>query len=82
MSTNHERARARLAGDQFKSVLTLLIACVCFSELAWSSNFENRGLDSGGPWFTGTLLSTRGSTVDPGHAVVEPYLYFTPFGGL
>ena len=74
--------RASLAGDQFKSILTLFIACVCFSELAWSGSFETRGSESGGPWFTGTLLSTRGTTVDQGHAVVEPYFYFTRFGGL
>jgi hypothetical protein len=34
------------------------------------------------PLFTGTLLSTRGSTVDHGHMVVEPYFYLTRFGGL
>jgi hypothetical protein len=34
------------------------------------------------PWFTGTLLSSRGSTVDAGHWVIEPYVFFTQFGGL
>ncbi|MGH7230258.1 MAG: hypothetical protein ACREJU_02740, partial [Nitrospiraceae bacterium] len=74
--------RALLAGDQFKSILTLLIACVCFSEPAWGGNPENRQAQSGGPWFTGSLLSARGSTVDQGHVVVEPYFYFTRYGGL
>mgnify|MGYP000110721286 CR=1 FL=1 len=34
------------------------------------------------PWFTGTLLSTRGISLGKGHAVVEPYLYYTRYGGL
>ena len=34
------------------------------------------------PWFTGTLLSTRGSSLGKGHTVVEPYLYYTRYGGL
>ena len=34
------------------------------------------------PWFTGTLLSTRGRTIDSGHIVVEPYFYSTRYGGL
>lgn len=34
------------------------------------------------PWFTGTLLSTRGTSLGKGHAVVEPYLYYTRYGGL
>jgi hypothetical protein len=38
MSTNHERARARLAGDQFKSVLTLLF-------LSWPGAVTSRTVD-------------------------------------
>ena len=34
------------------------------------------------PWFTGTLLSTRGWTLDQGHAVAQPYFSFTRDGGL
>lgn len=34
------------------------------------------------PWFTGTLLSTRGTSLGKGHAVVEPYVYYTGYGGL
>jgi len=32
--------------------------------------------------FTGTLLSTRGSTINQGHLVIEPYVYSTRYGGL
>lgn len=34
------------------------------------------------PWFTGTLLSTRGTSLGKGHAVAQPYLYYTRYGGL
>lgn len=34
------------------------------------------------PWFTGTLLSTRGSSLGKGHAVRESYVYYTQYGGL
>lgn len=34
------------------------------------------------PWFTGTLLSTRGRTIDRGHMVTQSYVYLTRFGGL
>ncbi len=66
----------------FKTVLSLLIACVCFSEAVWGGGSENRQPQPAGPWFTGTLLSTRGRTLDQGHVVVEPYFYFTRYGGL
>jgi hypothetical protein len=79
MSGNHERTF--LIGNQCKPFLSLLIMCVCFSESVWGSS-EDRKLQADGPWFTGTLLSTRGSTVDQGHAVAEPYFYFTQYGGL
>ncbi|NGZ07999.1 MAG: hypothetical protein CV088_01255 [Nitrospira sp. LK70] len=65
-----------------KIFLTLLIACVCFSETAWGENFENRHPQPSGPWFTGTLLSTRGLTLDQGRFVAEPYFFFTKYGGL
>jgi hypothetical protein len=80
MSGNHERTF--LFGNQCKPFLSLLIMCVCFSESAWSGSSEDRRPQADGPWFTGTLLSTRGSTVDQGHAVAEPYFYFTQYGGL
>src|SRR6185437_16657785 len=66
----------------FKIVLSLLIACVCSSEAVWGGDSENRQPQPAGPWFTGTLLSTRGRTLDQGHVVVEPYFYFTRYGGL
>lgn len=62
--------------------LGLLIACACFSEAARGADSEQGSPSRGGPWFTGTLLSTRGSTLDQGHAVVEPYFYYTRYGGL
>lgn len=65
-----------------KIILSLLIACVCFSEVAWGGNSENRQPQPSSLWFTGTLLSTRGRTLDQGHVVVEPYFYFTRYGGL
>lgn len=60
----------------------LLIACVLFAEPAWGEAPDGSRAQSTGRWFTGTLLSTRGSTVDQGHAVVEPYVYYTRYGGL
>jgi hypothetical protein len=67
----------------YKTFLSLLIASLCFSEGAvWGEKHENRQPHSAGPWFTGTLLSTRGQTLDQGHAVAEPYVYFTRYGGL
>ncbi|MGC4099413.1 MAG: hypothetical protein QM706_20100 [Nitrospira sp.] len=59
-----------------------LIACVCFSEPGWCENSDTVRSQPAGPWFTGTLLSTRGRTLDQGHTVVEPYFFFTRYGGL
>ena len=58
----------------------LLLGSFC-PEPAWAKDADPTQPPSG-PWFTGTLLSTRGSTVDQGHLVVEPYFYVTRFGGL
>ena len=66
----------------FKIFFSLLIACVCFSEVGWGGDSEDRRPQPAGPWFTGTLLSTRGRTLDRGHVVVEPYFFFTRYGGL
>jgi hypothetical protein len=62
-------------------VFGLFLLCLFCPEPAWGKEGET-ALPSTGPWFTGTLLSTRGSTVDQGHMVVEPYFYVTRFGGL
>jgi hypothetical protein len=70
------------AGNRFMVVLSLLILGVCCSKSVWAADSEIRRPQPIVPWFTGTLLSSRGSTVDQGHAVVEPYFYFTRFGGL
>ncbi len=80
MSKSHEQALPKR--KLFKIFLSLLIACIGFTELAWGGTSENRQPQPAGPWFTGTLLSTRGRTLDQGHVVVEPYFYFTRYGGL
>jgi hypothetical protein len=77
MPANRERALAE--GQLF---LFLFVACICFSEVAWGETSQNRQSQPDGPWFTGTLLSTRGLTLDRGRAVVEPYVYYTRYGGL
>jgi hypothetical protein len=66
----------------YKVFLSLLFACLCCSEAEGGEISENRQPEPAGPWFTGTLLSTRGRTLDQGHVVVEPYFYFTRYGGL
>jgi hypothetical protein len=76
---NHARDLRR---KPFKVFFSLLIACVCFSEVGWGGDSEDRWSQPAGPWFTGTLLSTRGRTLDRGHVVVEPYFFFTRYGGL
>jgi len=80
MPINHERAL--LVGKPFKVFLSLLLASVCVSESVWGGNSEIRQTQPVDPLFTGTLLSTRGRTLDQGHVVVEPYFYFTRYGGL
>lgn len=65
--------------------LYLLSVLVAFCMLLDSARADDSGSDGSvreDPLFTGTLLSTRGSTMDHGHMVVEPYFYFTRFGGL
>ena len=52
------------------------------SELGWCGSSETAPHPSSDPWFTGTLLSTRGRTLDPGHVVVQPYFFYTRYGGL
>ena len=71
-----------LARHPCRILLSLLIAGTCLSLVAWASDSEFRQSQPVVPWFTGTLLSSRGTTVDQGHVVVEPYFYFTRFGGL
>lgn len=75
--------RARTAARKpFKIVLSLLIACMYFSEAVWGETSENRQPQPDGAWFTGTLLSARGRTLPQGHAVAQPFFYFTRYGGL
>jgi hypothetical protein len=80
MPNNHEHALP--AGTRSKFVLSMLISCICLSELGWCGNFETDPYPSSDPWFTGTLLSTRGRTLDPGRLVVQPYFFYTRYGGL
>ncbi|MFO0699616.1 MAG: hypothetical protein U0236_10320 [Nitrospira sp.] len=80
MPSNHESALP--VGTRFKLVLSLLFFCVCLSESGWCGNPEIDPHPSSDPWFTGTLLSTRGRTLDPGRLVVQPYFFYTRYGGL
>jgi hypothetical protein len=64
------------------SLLSLLIVCYVLPEAVCASDSESRSSAPEGPLFTGTLLSTRARTVEPGHWVVQPYFYSTRFGSL
>lgn len=60
---------------------------LCLILLLISGTVVARGEPTSGPssitpWFTGTLLSTRGTSLGKGHTVVEPYVYYTQYGGL
>jgi hypothetical protein len=63
-------------------LLSVLVACCMLLDSARAEDSRSTGPVREDPLFTGTLLSTRGSTMDHGHMVVEPYFYFTRFGGL
>jgi hypothetical protein len=63
-------------------LISLLIVCCVSPEPAQSEVSTSRTSAHEDPWFTGTLLSTRGSTVEKGRMVVEPFFYVTRFGGL
>lgn len=71
-----------LVGKRLLIFLRVLIAWVCLSDAAWCGNAEINPPESPDPWFTGTLLSTRGRTLDPGRVVVQPYVFYTRYGGL
>lgn len=80
MTKNHERI---LLQRKLSAIfLYLLIFCACFSGSGWCGTAEIVRSPSTDPWFTGTLLSTRGRTLDQGHTVVQPYFFFTRYGGL
>ena len=63
-------------------LLGLLPLIFCYSDWVWADDSESGQPPASTPWFTGTLLSTRGSTVESGHLVVDPYFYSTRYGGL
>lgn len=63
-------------------LLSLFIACCVVPNSAEADGSESTRSVSEDPLFTGTLLSTRGLTLEQGHVVVEPYIYSTEFGGL
>lgn len=69
-------------GKPLASLLYLLIACACLTDAGWGANSQDSRPRSADPWFTGTLLSTRGRTLDPGHLVIQPYVFYTRYGGL
>jgi hypothetical protein len=71
-----------LVEKRLQIFLSLLIVCVCPVDAGWCGNSEIDPHQSPDPWFTGTLLSTRGRTLDPGHVVVQPYFFYTRYGGL
>lgn len=78
----HNYERTLPVGTLSRLVLSVLISCICLPELGWCGNSETDPHPSSDPWFTGTLLSTRGRTLDPGHLVVQPYFFYTRYGGL
>lgn len=61
-------------------LLGLFILLVCGTDIVRSE--PTTDVPQTTPWFTGTLLSTRGTSLGKGHAVMEPYLYYTRYGGL
>ncbi|HJT21615.1 MAG TPA: hypothetical protein VJ746_14150 [Nitrospira sp.] len=63
-------------------ILSLCIACCVFPDSAQADGSELSQSAREEPLFTGTLLSTRGYTVDQGHIMVMSYFYSTRFGGL
>ncbi|HBR49208.1 MAG TPA: hypothetical protein DEA71_03885 [Nitrospira sp.] len=63
-------------------ILLMVISSFCFAKSGWCENSEIAPHPSSDPWFTGTLLSTRGRTLDPGRLVVQPYFFYTRYGGL
>lgn len=63
-------------------LLSLVIASCAWLGSARADDSKSVASVHEDPSFTGTLLSTRGATVDEGHVVVMPYFYSTEFGGL
>jgi hypothetical protein len=51
-------------------------------ESAWGTEPVQQEQGPPPPWFTGTLLSTRGRTVEEGRLVIQPYIYYTRYGGV
>ena len=73
--------RTPLAPKLFKALLSLFIAGVYLPASVQGGDVDTQ-LQATAPWFTGTLLSVRGRTLDPGHLVVQPYFFYTRYGGL
>ena len=73
--------RTLLRQKLFRILFSLFIACVGFPKSVQGESVDTQ-LHAAVPWFTGTLLSTRGRTLDPGHLVVQPYVFYTRYGGL
>lgn len=64
------------------SVLTVVLACCAFPNIVRGDGSEDRRPILEQPFFTGTLLTQRGSTVSQGNLMIMPYFYSTRFGGL
>jgi len=73
--------RTLLVQKLFKVLLSLFITCAGLPKSVQGGDVDTQ-LQTAAPWFTGTLLSTRGRTLDPGHLVVQPYFFYTRYGGL
>lgn len=61
-------------------LLCLVVLLLCGIDRAQGESAEDGPQVT--PWFTGTLLSTRGTSLGKGHTVIEPYVYYTRYGGL
>lgn len=60
------------------AILLLLVTNFCYARLSVSDHFE-RKRPTGGPWFTGPLLTPSGHIVPQGHINYEPYIYWTQY---
>jgi len=74
--------RTVLLRNRLAILLALLLSWICVSDAGWCGTPDIDPHESPDPWFTGTLLSTRGRTLDPGLVVIQPYVLYTHYGGL
>ena len=67
--------RTLLTQTLFQICLSLFFSGACFPQLVQSGEVDPQ-FQATAPWFTGTLLSTQGRTLDPGHLVLQPYVFY------